>query len=131
MKKMMLWKITVIVLIFLNSGCTTAPEKQETGKLKFPDKSEPIKWVSVGTLVSVGPDTEPTRHPDQLRSAILGETKFSRTRVETTEGVYIVGDKIGLVETGIPVSVGYDPSDEYPNTPSYLAFGGKRYKIVR
>ncbi len=94
-------------------------------------KSKPVKWISVGTLVSVGPDTESTPRPGRLESAILGETKLSRTRVETTEGVYIVSDKVGLVETGIPVSVGYELSDEYPGTPSYLTFGGKRYKIAR
>lgn len=123
----MLWKIAVVVtLIFLSSGCS-----QEARKLKPSGKSEPIKWVSVGTLVSVGPDTESTRRPGRLGSAVLGETKLSRTRVETTEGVYIVSDKIGIVEMGIPVSVGYDSSDKYPDTPSYLTFGGKRYKIVR
>jgi hypothetical protein len=94
-------------------------------------KSEPVKWVSVGTLVSVGPDMESTRRPSRVGSAILGETKLSRTRVETTKGVYIVSDKIGIVETGIPVSVGYDSSDEYSDTPSYLSFGGKRYEIAR
>jgi len=94
-------------------------------------KSEPVKWVSVGTLVRVGPDMESTRRPGRLESAILGETKLSRTRIETTEGVYIVSGKIGLVETGVPVSVGYDSSDEYPDAPSYLAFGGERYEIVR
>ena len=91
----------------------------------------PVKWVSVGILVSVGPDMESTRHPGRLGSAVLGETKLSRTRVETTKGVYIISDKIGIVETGIPVSVGYDSSGEYRDTPSYLAFGGKRYEIVR
>ncbi len=126
MKKMMLWKITIIILIFFGSGCTAVPEK-----LKLPGASEPVKWVSVGTLVSVRPAMESTRRSDPLESAIFGETKFSRTRVETTEGVYIVGDKIGLVETGVPVSVGYDTSDEYPETPSYLDLGGERYKIVR
>ena len=94
-------------------------------------KGEAVKWVSAGTLLSVGPDTESTRRPDRLESAIIGETKFSRTRVETTKGVYIVGDKIGVIETGIPVSAGYDSSDKYPEAPSYLAFGGERYKIVR
>jgi hypothetical protein len=94
-------------------------------------KSEPVKWVSVGTLVSVVPAMESTSRPGRVSSAVLGETKLSRTRVETTEGVYIVSDTIGLAETGIPVSVGYDSSDEYPDAPSYLAFGGKRYKIVR
>ena len=90
-----------------------------------------VMWVSVGTLVSVGPDMESTHRPSRLGSAMLGETKLNRTRVETTEGVYIVSDKIGLVETGIPVSIGYDTSDEYPDAPSYLAFRGERYEIVR
>ncbi len=94
-------------------------------------KSEAVKWVSVGTLVSVGPDMESSRYPGRVKSAILGETKLGRTRVETTEGVYIVSDKIGVVETGSPVSVGYDAPDDYRDTPSYLAFGGNRYEIVR
>ena len=122
----MLWKIAVVTLVFLSSGCG-----QEARELKSSRKSEAIKWVNVGTLVRVGPDMESTRRPSRLGSAVLGETKLSRTRVETTEGVYIVGDKIGFVETGVPVSVGYDASDGYPDAPSYLAFGGKRYKIVR
>ncbi len=121
----MLWKIVVVTLIFLSSGCS-----QDAGELKSSRKSEPIKWVNVGTLVSVGPDMESTRRPGRLGSAVLGETKLSRTRVETTKGVYIISYKIGIVETGIPVSVGYDSSDEYRDTPSYLAFGGERYKIV-
>ena len=94
-------------------------------------KSEAVKWVSVGTLVSVGPDMESTRHPGRARSAILGETKLSRTRVETTEGVYIVSDQIGIAQTGIPVRVGYNSSDENQGTPLYLSFGGQRYKIAR
>ena len=94
-------------------------------------KSEAVKWVSAGTLVSVDPDMESTRPPGRAKSAILGETKLSRTRIETTEGVYVVSDKIGIAEMGVPVRVGYDSSDEYPGTPSYLAFGGHRYKIVR
>ena len=77
--------------------------------------------------MSVGPDMESTRHPGRLESAVLGETKLSRTRVETTKGVYIVSGKIGLVKTGTPVSVGYDTSD----IPSYLTFGGEQYEIVR
>ena len=59
-------------------------------------KSESVRWVSIGTLVSVSPDTEPTRDPDRLRSAVLGETQFGRTRVETTDRVYIISGKIGL-----------------------------------
>jgi hypothetical protein len=94
-------------------------------------KSEAVKWVSAGTLVSVGPAMESTSRPGRASSAVLGETKLSRTRVETTEGVYIVSETIGIAETGVPVNVGYDSSDEYPDAPSYLAFGGKRYKIVR
>ena len=94
-------------------------------------KKGTVKWANVGTLVSVAPDMESTRRPGRLGSAMLGETKLSRTRVETTEGVYVISGKIGLVETGIPVSIGYDASDGYPDAPSYLAFGGKRYEIVR
>ncbi len=90
-----------------------------------------VNWVSVGTLVSVSPDLESTRRSGRLGSAVLGETKLSRTRVETTKGVYIISDKIGITEIGIPVSVGYDLSDEHRDTPSHLAFGGKQYKIVR
>ena len=122
----MLWKIAVVTLVFLSSGCG-----QEARELKSSRKSEPIKWVNAGTLVSVAPDMESTRRPSRVGSAILGETKLSRSRVETTKGVYIISDKIGIVETGIPVSVGYNSSDEYPDAPSYLAFGGKRYEIVR
>ncbi len=122
----MQWKIAVITLIFLSSGCS-----QEARELKSSRKSESIKWVIVGTLVSVGPDMESTPRPSRLGSAMLGETKLNRTRVETTEGVYVVSGKIGLVETGIPVSIGYDASDEYSDTPSYLSFGGKRYEIIR
>ena len=121
----MQWKIAVITLMLLGSGCI-----QETSKLQPLRKSGPIKWVKVGTLVSVGPDMEPTRRPSRVGTAILGETKLSRTRVETTKGVYIVSDKIGIVEIGTPVSVGYDSSNEYSDTPLYLSFGGKRYEIA-
>ena len=122
----MLWKIAVVTLVFLSSGCG-----QEARELKSSRKSEPIKWVNIGTLVRVRPDMGSTRRPGRVGSAVLGETKLNRTRVETTEGVYIVSGKIGLVETGIPVSIGYDASGEYSDAPSYLAFGGKRYEIVR
>ena len=122
----MLWKIAVVTLVFLSSGCG-----QEARELKSSRKSEPIKWVNIGTLVRVSPDMESTRRPSRLGSAVLGETTFSRTRVETTKGVYLVSDKIGIVEVGTPVSLGYDASDEYPNNPSYLAIGGEQYEIVR
>ena len=94
-------------------------------------KRGPVKWVSVGTLVSVSPDMESTRRPGRLGSAVLGETKLSRTRVETTEGIYTVRDKMGIIEVGSPVSVGYGPSDKYPDTPSLLTIGNDQYEIVR
>ena len=93
-------------------------------------KSEAVKWVSVGTLVSVGPDMESTRPAGRAKSAILGETKLSRTRIETTKGVYIISEKIGIAEMGVPVRVGYDFSDENQDTALYLAIRGKQYKIV-
>jgi hypothetical protein len=97
-------------------------------------KSEAVKWVSFGTLVSARPEVESTRHPGRVKSAILGEIELGHTRVETTEGVYIVSDKVGVVQEGVPVTVGYSKkgsSDEYRDTPSYLAFGGNRYEILR
>ena len=93
-------------------------------------KSKDVNWVSAGTLVSVGPATELTRRPDPLRSAVLGETKLSRTRVETTQGVYLVSEKIGIAEPGTPVTVGYTESNGHPGTPSYLKLSGERYEIV-
>ena len=130
MKTITLWTITIVTMIFLSGGCSTVPEKQEARKPKLPSKSEPVKWVSFGTLISVAPSMESTRRPSRLGSAVLGETTFNRTRVETTKGVYIVSDKIGIVEMGTPVSAGYDSSDEYSDTPLYLSFGGKRYEIA-
>jgi hypothetical protein len=97
-------------------------------------KSGGVKWVSAGTLVSVGPDVVSTRSPDRLQEAMIGETKFNRTRIETTEGVYIVHGKIGTVHEGVAVTVGYDKtsaSEELRDVPLYLSFGGKRYEIVR
>ena len=113
-------KCLLIVGILVAAGCSN----------EAAIKSESVKWVSAGTLVSVRPDTESTSHPGRLKTAVLGETTFNRSRVETTEGVYIISDKIGLVEIGIPVSIGYE-SDKYPDSPSYLTVRGKRYKIVR
>ena len=97
----------------------------------FAVKKDAIKWVSAGTLVSVGPDTESTPPPGRVRSAVLGETTFTRTRVETTEGVYIVGDKIGIAEMGIPVRIGFDSSAVSTDAPKYLAIGDTQYEIVR
>ena len=92
--------------------------------------SEVAKWENAGTLVSVRPANETTRSPGRLGTA-LGETEVGRTRVETTEGIYIVHGKIGVANTGIPVKVGYGSSDENRGTPSYLALGGQKYEIAR
>ena len=91
--------------------------------------SEVAKWESAGTLVSVRPADVPTRSPGRLGKA-LGEGELGRTRIETTEGVYIVHDKISVAQIGMPVKVGYgkkDSSDE----PSYLFLGGQQYQIAR
>ena len=92
--------------------------------------SEVARWENSGTLVSVRPADEPTRSPG-LVGSVLGETEMGLTRVETTEGVYIVHGKIGVAEVGIPVKAGYSSSDEKQGTPSHLAFGGQEYEIAR
>lgn len=94
-------------------------------------KNEAVKWVNTGILISMDPDVESIRRPSRVKSAVLSETKLSRTLIETTEGVYVVGEKIGIEEMGIPISVGYNSLDENRDTPLYLSFGGQRYKIVR
>ena len=127
MKKMMCG-IVMVAFSFLGCGPGTSDQKQEAGATP---QSGSIRWVRVGTLISVAPDTESTPHPSQLKSAILGDTQLSRTRVETTEGIYTVRDKIGMIEAGSPVSVGYDSDDEYPDTPSLLIIGDDQYEIVR
>ena len=140
MKKMMLWKITIVALVFLGGGCAAVPKGQEAGKLEKPGAGECFKWVSAGTVLSMGPALVATYPPGQLASThrtgnletqIFGDTKLTRTRVETTEGVYLVGDKIAIVEKGTPVIVGYDSSGKYPDKPSYLVVRDKQYKIVR
>ncbi len=95
--------------------------------------SEVAKWESAGTLVSVRPAEGTTRAPGRLGKA-LGEDELGRTRVETTEGVYIVHDKISVAQTGMPVKVGYgkkDSSDELEDEPSYLSLGDRQYQIAR
>ena len=55
---------------------------------------------------------------------------IGKIAVETTDGVYIVLDKVSTAQTGAPVKVGYgkeDSSDE----PSYLSLGGRQYGIAR
>ena len=140
MKKMMLWKITIVALVLLACGCDTVPKAQGVPEPGLPGKDESVRWVSAGTLVSMGPAMEATYPPGQLASThrsgnletqIFGDTKLSRTRVETTEGVYLVGEKIAVVETGVPVIVGYEPSGKHPDTPSYLVVRDKQYEVVR
>lgn len=95
--------------------------------------SEIARWEDAGTLVSVQPAKESTRSPG-LMGTVLGEQELGRTRVETTKGTYIVDEKISVSQVGTPVKVGYDKqgsSGISQNTPSYLSFGGRQYKIVR
>ena len=95
--------------------------------------SEVARWENAGTLVSVRPAEEATRPPGRAGTA-LGENEMGRTRVETTEGVYIVHGKISVAQTGMPVKVGYDKkdsSDELQDTPSYLSFGSQQHRIAR
>lgn len=95
--------------------------------------SEVAKWEDAGTLVSVRPAEKPTRSPGLLGEA-LGEKEIGRTRVETTEGVYIVHGKISFAQTGVPVKLGYnkkDSSDELQDTPSILSFDGQEHRIAQ
>ena len=90
---------------------------------------EVARWENAGKLVSLRP-AEGTTRPSGRMGTALGEHELGRTRVETTEGVYIVLDKVSSAQTGMPVKVGYgkkDSSDE----PSYLSLGGQQYRIER
>ena len=91
--------------------------------------SEVAKWEGAGTLVSVRPAEGTTRSPGRLGTA-LGEDELGRTRVETTEGVYIVLDKVSSGQTGMPVKVGYDKKGS-ADKPSHLSLGGRQYQIAR
>ena len=130
-RQKMMCGIVMVAFSFLGCGPGTADQKQEAGATPQSGSSGSIRWVRVGTLVSVAPDTESTPHPGQLKSAILGDTQLSRTRVETTEGIHTVRDKISMIEVGSPVSVGYGPLDKYPDAPSLLTIGDDQYEIVR
>lgn len=95
--------------------------------------SEIAKWENAGTLVSVRPAEQTVRPPGRMGTA-LGEKEIGLTRVETTEGVYIVHGKISFAQTGEPVKLGYDKkdsSDELQDTPSYLSFAGQEHRIAR
>lgn len=95
--------------------------------------SEVAKWENAGTLVSVRPAEETARPTGRLGTA-LGEKEIGLTRVETTEGTYIVHGKISVANTGLPVKLGYEKkesSDEIRSEPSYLSFGSQKYAIAR
>jgi len=95
--------------------------------------SEVAKWDDAGTLVGVSPAEEAARPTGRLGAA-LGEKEIGLTRVETTEGVYIVHGKISVAQTDMPVKLGYEKkesSDELQDKPSYLSFGGEQYSIAR
>ena len=99
-------------------------------KLQFPSDNQQIKWVGFGTLLSVSPDTQSSPRPGRAEQVVFGDTKFYRSRVKTTQGVYTVSDKIALAEIGTPVTIGYEPKDKFPEKPSYLKIDGKEYKII-
>jgi hypothetical protein len=95
--------------------------------------SQVAKWENAGTLVSVSPAEESTRAPGS-RGVALGDEELGLTRVETTEGVYIVHGKISVANTGMPVKLGYEKkesSDELQDKPTYLSFGSQKYQIAR
>lgn len=94
--------------------------------------SKATRWENAGTLVSVSPLGEPGRPPG-LKGEVLGEIQWGRSRVETTEGVYVISSKVSVSQPGTAVRLGYvkkDSSDEYRETPSYIAFGDQQYEIV-
>jgi hypothetical protein len=95
--------------------------------------SQVAKWEDAGTLVSVSPAEQPTLSPGRTERP-LAESEMGLTRVETTEGVYVVHGKISVANTGMPVKLGYekkDSSDELQDAPSYLSFGSQKYLIAR
>ena len=109
-------KCTLLIGLMIVAGCS----------------SKVARWENAGTLVSVRPAEEPSRAPGRL-GTVLGENEMGRTRVETTEGVYIIDGKINVAQIGVLVKVGYgkkDSSGEFQNMPSYLSLGGRQYQIV-
>jgi hypothetical protein len=90
--------------------------------------SEVANWEDGGKLVSVRPADESTRRPGRIGTA-LGEEELGLTRIETTEGVYIVHGKISVAQTGMPVKLGYDEKDS-SNKPSHLSLKGQKYQIA-
>ena len=91
--------------------------------------SQVARWENVGTLVSVGPAETSSRSAGRMGTA-LGENEWGLTRVETTEGTFIISEKMSVAQTGDPVKVGYDKNDSQ-GKPSYLSVGGRQYKIAR
>ena len=87
------------------------------------------KWENAGTLVSIRPAEGTSRASGRMGTA-LGEVELGRTRIETTEGVYVVLDKVSSAQMGTPVKLGYDEKDS-SDEPSYLSLGGQQYQIAR
>ena len=106
-------KCILVIGLIIVAGCT----------------SKVAKWENAGTLVSVRPAEGTSRASGRMGTA-LGETELGRTRVETTEGVYIVLDKVSSAQTGMPVKVGYDKKDS-SDEPSHLSLAGRQYQIAR
>ena len=91
--------------------------------------SKIARWEDAGTLVSIRPADQPTRAPGRVGTA-LGENEMGRTRVETTEGVYVVSGKINVAQVGDSVKLGYAKTKN-PDEPTHLAVGGQQYQISR
>ena len=91
--------------------------------------SKVARGEDAGPLISVRPAEGTTRASGRLGTA-LGENELGRTRVETTESVYIILDKVSSAEIGTPVKVGYDKKDS-SDEPSYLSLGSRQYPIAR
>jgi hypothetical protein len=89
--------------------------------------SKVARWEDAGTLVSVRPADQPPRAPGRIGTA-LGENELGRTRVETTEGVYVVSGKINVAQVGDSVKLGFAKA-ESPDEPTHLAVGGQQYQI--
>lgn len=91
------------------------------------------EWVNAGTIVSVSPAEQTTPSPGRIDKSFT-ESEMGLTRVQTTEGEYVVHGKVSVANKGMPVKLGYgkkESSDELKDTPSYLSFGGQQYRIAQ
>jgi hypothetical protein len=67
--------------------------------------------------------------PGRIGTA-LGENEMGRTRVETTEGVYVVSGKINVAQVGDSVKLGFAKEESHDEL-THLAVGGQQYQISR